>query len=75
MIRRWLSDIRGDRTHEEMATLAGIERSTYTKIERGGPISVRVAKRLASQFGFDWTRFYDHIGDKNGRTEHPADSA
>jgi putative transcriptional regulator len=45
-------------TQEEVSALARIDRSYYTKIEKGAVPSVKVAKRLADVLKFDWTCFY-----------------
>lgn len=46
-----------------MATLSGLERSTYAKAELGYSISVKTAKKIASVFGFDWSIFFEHECD------------
>lgn len=57
----WLEKIRNEKglTHEQVAEQVGIDRSYYTKIENGSIPSVKVAKRIASVLGFDWTLFYE----------------
>lgn len=66
MSRRWLVEIRNKKnlTHEQVAALAGIERSHYTKIENGASPSVKVAKRIARALGFDWTLFFKESSDE-----------
>jgi|GEM_PF-399913 len=61
---KWLVDVRGKQslTHEKIAEQAGIHRSYYTKIENGAIPSVKVAKRIASILGIDWTLFYTGEG-------------
>ena len=64
MAREWLVALRGDKTQEQIAKMAGIERSTYTKIETGSNSpGIPVAKRIAAVMGFPWTRFYDEMDD------------
>jgi len=51
-------------THVQVAKMAGIERSHYTKIENGSSLSVRVAKKIAHVFGFDWDIFFKESCDE-----------
>jgi len=44
-------------SHQDVADLAGIDRSYYTKIKNGLTPSVKVAKLLGYHLGFDWTIF------------------
>ncbi|RFB31382.1 XRE family transcriptional regulator [Brevibacillus sp. VP] len=64
--RNWLIDLRKSKglTHEQVARLAGINRSTYTKAENGFAVSVKTAKRIASVFGIDWTIFFENNCDE-----------
>ncbi|GAA4715235.1 helix-turn-helix domain-containing protein [Brevibacillus fulvus] len=57
----WLVEIRMRKqlTQKEVANLAGIERSYYTKIENGAIPSVKVAKRIAEVLETNWTFFYE----------------
>lgn len=63
-MREWLKDIRekaGYSTYKA-AELSGISQSYYYAIEageRGNPLNVDVAKKIAEALGFDWTRFYE----------------
>lgn len=58
--RQWLANIRGKLTHEEVAKIAGISRSTYSNIESGNRNpSVKVAKKIAHALKFDWSLFFD----------------
>jgi len=58
--RTWLEKIRGEMTHQEVADMAGIDRSFYTQIENGtrSP-SVETAKKIASALQFEWTLFFE----------------
>ncbi|MDI3257973.1 MAG: helix-turn-helix transcriptional regulator [Kyrpidia sp.] len=69
--RRWLMELRVSRglTHEQVARLARIERSTYTKAENGAPLRVKTAKRIASVLGFDWVRFFDEECDQSAQLD------
>jgi len=59
--RIWLQKLRiaANKTHQEVANEAGIERAYYTMIENGtrSP-SPAVAQRIAKVLGFDWTIFF-----------------
>ncbi|MEW6065604.1 MAG: helix-turn-helix transcriptional regulator [Bacillota bacterium] len=58
--RKWLAQIRGERTHQEVADLVGIGRAFYTQIENGARTpSVFTAKKIAKALGFDWTFFFN----------------
>lgn len=58
--REWLTQVRGNRTHQEVADLAGIGRAFYTQIENGARTpSVYTAKKIAEVLGFDWTYFFN----------------
>ena len=49
-----------DMTQEEVASKAGIARTSYTNIETGSRRpSVDVAKRIAAVLGFDWVLFFE----------------
>jgi transcriptional regulator with XRE-family HTH domain len=52
-------------TQEEVAGLAGIHRSYYTKIELGMMPSVRAAKGIEKALGVRWTIFFDDICAKS----------
>ena len=65
-MRKWLLDLRKGRTQAEIAKAAGITQQMYSAIERGERRpSVKVAKRLASVLGFNWTRLYDDDDDND----------
>lgn len=63
--RVWLRELRESKglTQKEIATLSGLERSTYAKAELGYSISVKTAKKIASVFGFDWSIFFENECD------------
>ncbi|WP_126425445.1 helix-turn-helix transcriptional regulator [Brevibacillus marinus] len=58
---QWLEALRLQQglTQAEVARRAKIDRTYYTKIERGKTPSVRVAMRIADALGFRWTLFYE----------------
>lgn len=62
MIRQWLKDMRkaaGLSTYEA-ARRIGIAQSTYSPIETGKRnASVDLAKKIATFYGFEWTRFFE----------------
>lgn len=70
--RIWLQDLRlsKNKTHQDIANEAGIERAYYTMIENGtrSP-SPAVAKKIAAALGFDWTIFF---ADEGSATTHTA---
>lgn len=71
--RQWLADIRvqlGFATHEAAAEDLHIERSTYTKAELGYPIGIKTAKKVARQWNFDWTLFFDQDCDVTGQSQN-----
>jgi len=58
-MRKWLIDLRGELTQEEVASRAGISRGAYSNIENGKrDPSVSMAKRIASVLDFDWMIFF-----------------
>ncbi|GGK32987.1 hypothetical protein GCM10010965_27330 [Caldalkalibacillus thermarum] len=59
--RYWLYKLRKDHdlTQEQIAKLAGIERSTYTKAENGYPVSIETAKAIGKVFGISWVKFFE----------------
>jgi len=61
MKRKWLIQIRGIRTQEDIAKEAGISRSLYTQIEIGirNP-SVSTAKTIAKVLNFNWVIFFEN---------------
>lgn len=56
--REWLIEIRGNRTQEEVARMAGISRSAYSNIENGRGLSVKLAKQIGRALLFDWKLFF-----------------
>ena len=65
-MRKWLREIRekAGLTTYETAERAGISQSYYFAIEvgeRGNPLNVDIAKKIAEVLGFDWTRFYEDV--------------
>lgn len=59
--RDWLVSIRMQlgMTQEQVASKAGIERSTYSQYELGRRTpDVNNAKNVANALGFDWTIFF-----------------
>jgi putative transcriptional regulator len=57
--RDWLVKIRGNRTQQQVAELAGVSRNYYTEIEKGAKTpSVEVAQRIGIVMSFDWTLFF-----------------
>nr|WP_304459260.1 helix-turn-helix transcriptional regulator [Alicyclobacillus sendaiensis] len=69
--REWLAKLRIERqlTHEQVAEMARIERSTYTKAELGHPVSLRTAKQIASVFGVSWVLFFEDDCPPGGQGE------
>jgi len=60
-LRIWLKDIRAQQnmTQQEVAKAANVDVTMISKIELGErQPSVKVAKKIASVLGFDWTLFY-----------------
>lgn len=45
-------------TQEEVASKAGIERSTYTNAENGKTVSVITAKKIAKVSNCEWVLFF-----------------
>ena len=72
MTREWLAELRNKKelNHEQVAKLAEIERSTYTKVENGNSCSVTVAKKIGKTLGFNWTKIFDHVGDERSPNAH-----
>ncbi|KIL37964.1 hypothetical protein SD70_29720 [Gordoniibacillus kamchatkensis] len=70
-MNEWLAEKRNIKglTHEQVAELAGIERSYYTKIENGLTPSVKVAKSIAAVLDFNWIIFFEAKCEKNAQTE------
>lgn len=68
-MRDWLVEVRKKQnlSQADVAAKAGIAQSYYAAIEtgdRGKPLNVDIGKAIAGVLGFDWTRFYDDIGEK-----------
>ncbi|MBO8164513.1 MAG: helix-turn-helix transcriptional regulator [Brevibacillus sp.] len=58
-MRKWLVEMRGELTQEQVAKQIGISRGAYSNIENGKrDPSVSMAKRIASVLGFDWMLFF-----------------
>lgn len=58
----WLKKIRENSklTQEQLADLAGIDRSMISKLETGCAIpSPKTAQSIANILGFNWTRFFE----------------
>ncbi|MHB1153530.1 MAG: helix-turn-helix transcriptional regulator [Eubacteriales bacterium] len=63
-MRIWLKDIRisQKKTQEEIASEIGKTRQYYSAIEsgeRGNPLPVPTAQKIAAALGFSWQRFYE----------------
>ena len=59
-MRKWLVELRGNRTQQTIADAAGIAQNTYAALETGARRpSVEVAKRIAEVLDFEWTRFFE----------------
>ncbi|UFJ41415.1 helix-turn-helix domain-containing protein [Brevibacillus humidisoli] len=67
----WLEALRlkEGMTQAEVAKRSGIDRTYYTKIERGKVPSVRVAMRIANVLGFEWTLFFELSCDVSSQKE------
>ena len=70
-MRKWLREIRKQKklTQNEVAKMSGISGNYYSCIEtgeRGNPLPVSTAKRIAKSLNFDWQQFYDE-----GKTKTP----
>ena len=49
-------------TQEQVAKLAGVDRTTITKIENGtAKPSVKTAQKIAQVLDFDWTIFFSIV--------------
>ena len=64
MKRNWLIAIRKEKnmTQCKVAEVSGISNNYYSWIEtgeRGNPLPVDTAKKIAEALGFDWTMFYE----------------
>lgn len=63
-MRDWLKQIRAEKsmTQMQVAEAAGISGNYYCYIEtgeRGNPLPVPTAKKIAEVLNFDWQRFYE----------------
>ncbi|ODA41076.1 helix-turn-helix transcriptional regulator [Desulfosporosinus sp. BG] len=70
MIRFWLSNIRLDAgmTHDEVAKNVGVKRQYYSMIENGERTpSVKVARKIGEVLNFNWTLFFEGIGNEMKR--------
>lgn len=66
-MRQWLKKIREDLglSQRTVAEKVGISQNYYSSIEtgeRGKPLNVDIAKKIAEVLHFDWTRFYADVG-------------
>lgn len=64
MKRDWLISLRKSKnlSQREVADASGISNNYYSWIEtgeRGNPLPVDTAKKIAEALGFDWTLFYE----------------
>lgn len=73
--RRWLLDIRKslNLTQEQVASKAGIARTTFASIEKGerNP-SVSNAKKIANVLNFNWTIFFEEKVRVMSNKKHTA---
>ena len=63
-MRQWLKELREQSGLSQcsVAEKSGISQNYYSAIEtgeRGKPLNVNVAKKIAEALHFDWTRFYE----------------
>ena len=63
-MRQWLKELREQSGLSQcsVAEKSGISQNYYSAIEtgeRGNPLNVDVAKKIAEALHFDWTRFYE----------------
>ena len=63
-MRQWLKELREQSGLSQcsVAEKSGISQNYYSDIEtgeRGKPLNVDVAKKIAEALHFDWTRFYE----------------
>lgn len=70
-MREWLKNIRETKGYStyKVAELAEISQSYYYAIEcgeRGNPLNVDVAKKIAHALDFEWIRFYDNSANRAG---------
>lgn len=68
-MRNWLKNIRESKGYStyKAAELSGISQSYYFAIEsgeRGNPLNVDVAKKIARALDFPWTKFYEELNEK-----------
>lgn len=56
-------------SHEQVASLIGIERSYYTRIENGLRPSVKVAQAISRVLGIEWTIFFAEISVENAQVK------
>lgn len=60
MQRKWLIELRGNLTHQQMADKTGISRPFYSQLESGiRTPSVPVAKKISRNLDIDWVIFFD----------------
>ncbi len=71
--RKWLIDLRGSRTQEDIASSVGIHRAHYSHIEKGTRTpSVDLAKKIGNELNFDWTIFFNNDCVVMTNTTKPA---
>lgn len=76
LTRTWLIIARGNLTQEEVAHRTGITRQFYSMIENGERTpSVKVAKKIASALGIDWTLFFAEGGNETLLKENDKNNA
>ena len=72
-MRSWLKKLRHEShnlTQEQLAKMVGISRTMITEIENGNANpSVKVAKKIASVLGFNWTKFYEDDNDEQAASK------
>lgn len=65
-LRNWLIDIRKEKGYPQkyVAEMIGVSPPSYCNIERGKTFpAVSTAKKIGAVLDFDWTRFYDEVGE------------
>lgn len=67
MKRDWLKEIRIQKglKQKQVADQGGFSWQLYSHIETGRRVPrIEIAKKIANQLGFEWTRFYENIADQ-----------
>lgn len=71
-----LVELRGKKTHEQIAAEIGMERSTYTHIENGtGRPSFRMALRIARFYGLNVEKLFGDLYVVNPHSEDDRSSS